>query len=44
MNNPHDFHAAMRNAGLSPPDVIEPGKIYRFAGIGKSKSNTSGWC
>ena len=44
MTHIEDFRAAMRDAGLSPPDVIEPGKLHRFAGIGKSKSNKSGWC
>ena len=31
------FHAAMRAAGLEPPDLIEPGKRFRFAGIGKRR-------
>ncbi len=39
-----DFRAAICDAGLSPPDMIESGKLHRFAGIGKGQSNTSGWC
>ena len=38
------FQDAIRAAGLQPPNVIEPGKIYRFPGIGKRNGNTSGWC
>jgi len=38
------FRDAMRSAGLEPPDVIEPGKLYRFPGVGKRNGNTAGWC
>ena len=38
------FRDAMRAAGLEPPDVIEPGKLHRFPGIGKRNGNTAGWC
>ena len=38
------FKDEIRDAGMEPPDVIEPGKIHRFPGIGKSRGNTSGWC
>ncbi len=38
------FRDAMRAAGLEPPDVIEPGSLQRFPGIGKRASNTAGWC
>jgi putative DNA primase/helicase len=38
------FRAAMQAAGLQPPDMIEPGKLYRFPGTGKRKSNKAGWC
>jgi putative DNA primase/helicase len=38
------FLNAIRAAGLQPPDVIEPGKLYRFPGIGKCSGNTAGWC
>ncbi len=38
------FREAMRAAGLEPPEVIEPGKLHRFPGIGKRNGNTAGWC
>lgn len=38
------FRDAIRGAGLEPPDVIEPGKLHRFPGSGKSGSNRAGWC
>jgi putative DNA primase/helicase len=38
------FHDAIRAAGLIPPDVIEPGRFYRFNGDGKRNGNTAGWC
>lgn len=38
------FRDAMRAAGLEPPDVIEPGKLHRFPGVGKRNGNTAGWC
>jgi len=38
------FREAIRAAGLEPPDVIEPGKLHRFPGIGKRNGNTAGWC
>jgi len=38
------FREAIRAAGLEPPDVIEPGKLHRFPGIGKCNGNTAGWC
>jgi putative DNA primase/helicase len=38
------FRQAMRDAGLEPPDVIEPGKLHRFPGVGKRNGNTAGWC
>lgn len=45
MNNSiSQFIDAMRAAGLEPPDVIEPGKLYRFPGVGKHNGNTAGWC
>ena len=31
------FRAAMRAAGLEPPNLTEPGKLHRFAGIGKRR-------
>jgi len=44
MHHIHEFRAVMVAAGLSPPDVIEPGTIYRFPGNGKGKGNEAGWC
>ena len=38
------FRDAIRAAGLQPPDVIEPGKLHRFPGVGKRNGNTAGWC
>ena len=38
------FQAAIEAAGLEPPAVILPGKMYRFPGIGKAKDNNAGWC
>jgi len=37
------FRAAIHNAGLTPPDVIEPdGRLHRFAANGK-RSDDAGW-
>lgn len=38
------FKDAIRKAGLEPPEVIEPGKLHRFPGLGKGKDNKAGWC
>lgn len=38
------FRDAIHAAGLEPPDVIEPGKLHRFPGVGKRNGNTAGWC
>lgn len=38
------FRDAIHAAGFEPPDVIEPGKLHRFPGIGKRNGNTAGWC
>jgi putative DNA primase/helicase len=38
------FRDAIRATGLEPPDVIEPGKLHRFPGVGKRQSNRAGWC
>lgn len=38
------FREAMHAAGLEPPEVIEPGKLHRFPGIGKRNGTTAGWC
>ena len=38
------FYDAIRSTGLEPPVSIEPGKFYRFPGVGKQQSNRAGWC
>ncbi len=38
------FLNEIRETGLEPPPFIEPGKLYRFPGIGKGRSNSAGWC
>lgn len=38
------FRAVMLEAGLSPPDYIEPGRLYRFPGTGKGRGDTAGYC
>ncbi|MET0005348.1 MAG: DUF3987 domain-containing protein [Candidatus Thiodiazotropha sp.] len=38
------FRNAIKSAGMEPPEVIEPGKVHRFPGVGKSNGNTAGWC
>lgn len=38
------FRNAIQATGLEPPDVIEPGKLHRFPGVGKHNGNTAGWC
>ncbi len=38
------FHDTIRTTGLEPPNVIEPGKLHRFPGVGKRNGNTAGWC
>ena len=44
MNSNFEFREAISAAGMIPPDIIEPGKLHRFPGIGKKQSNVSGWC
>lgn len=34
---------AIRSAGMTPPPRLEPGKVVRFRGEGKSRKNRSGW-
>jgi len=36
------FRDAIRDHGLEPPDVISPGKLHRFPGVGKRNGNTAG--
>jgi len=38
------FKNAIRDAGLTPPEVIELGRLHRFPGYGKRSGNTAGWC
>src|SRR5690349_17889710 len=38
------FRDSINAAGLTPPDVIEPGRFHRFPGEGKRNGNTAGWC
>ncbi len=38
------FISVMMDAGLSPPDYIEPGRIHRFPGQDKHNGNKAGWC
>jgi putative DNA primase/helicase len=38
------FRDAIRAAGLSPPDDLEPGRFHRVPGYGKRKGNSAGWC
>ena len=39
-----EFIEAIREHGLNPPDVVEPGKFHRFPGQGKGTNNDAGWC
>jgi phage/plasmid primase-like uncharacterized protein len=45
--NPQDpreeFRAAIAALGWTPPDYIEPGKLYRFSTNGK-RGDDAGWC
>jgi putative DNA primase/helicase len=44
MHDPiEQFRDAIHNAGLIPPDVIEPGKLHRFNTNGK-RGDDAGWC
>ena len=36
------FIEVMKAAGLSPPADIEPDKLHRFPGVGKTNGNTAG--
>jgi putative DNA primase/helicase len=44
MSNLSEFYDAMRGHGLQPPEYIEPGKMHRFPGQDKQRSNRAGWC
>ena len=43
-NITEQFKQAMRDAGLEPPDRIEPDKFMRFPSKGKGQSNNAAWC
>ena len=38
------FRDAICSTGLAPPNIIEPGMLHRFPGVGKRNGNTAGWC
>jgi putative DNA primase/helicase len=38
------FREVIRSAGLSPPNDIEPEKLYRIPGADKRSGNAAGWC
>jgi putative DNA primase/helicase len=44
MTATENFRDAIRAAGLTPPDLIEPGRFHRFPGEGKRNGNTAGFC
>lgn len=45
MNNIQEqFKHVMGQYGLTPPDILEPGKLYRFPGKGKKTANKSAYC
>jgi phage/plasmid primase-like uncharacterized protein len=44
LNQVEQFRDTIRAAGLTPPEVIEPGRFHRFPGIGKNNGNKAGWC
>jgi len=44
INAVSQFRDAIHVAGMEPPDVIQPGRLYRFPGVGKRNGNTAGWC
>ncbi|MCP5230603.1 MAG: hypothetical protein H6948_00660, partial [Zoogloeaceae bacterium] len=37
------IYEAIAAAGMDPPQHIEPGRIVRFPGAGKARSNRAGW-
>ena len=40
----NSFQDAIRAAGLTPPNTIEPGSFHKFPGEGKRNSNRAAWC
>jgi putative DNA primase/helicase len=43
MEGIQEFKGAMRAHGLTSPEIIEPGKLYRFPTNGK-RGDDAGWC
>ncbi|MBM4207426.1 MAG: DUF3987 domain-containing protein [Gammaproteobacteria bacterium] len=43
-NAVESFKIAIQAQGLQPPDTIQPGKMHRFPGYDKGRSNDAGWC
>ncbi len=42
---PAEFRSALAAAGFEQaPRRIEPGRLYRYPGIGKRSNNNAGWC
>lgn len=39
----NEFRDAIRSIGFEPPDVIEPGRLYRFSTNGQP-GDKAGWC
>lgn len=44
MSDCFPFLDAIRATGLNPPPHVKSGRIYRFPGLGKSRTNRAGWC
>ena len=40
----YQLYSAIQSTGMKPPDIIVPGKMHRFPGIGKHGANNAGWC
>jgi putative DNA primase/helicase len=38
------FKQAISNAGLTPPEVIQPGRWHKFPGHQKNGKNKAAWC
>ena len=43
MDNLNSFRDDIQQEGMTPPEHITPGVIFRFPGIGKPPGNTAGW-
>ncbi len=44
MNPAAEFRRKIEEAGMSPPEEIEPGKWHRYPGVGKTNGNIAGFC